>query len=143
MRSEDRYYRDASQLTRRNLARTLLVKRPAFKHEREVRLIFTPHDFHNFTNDLLRYPVEHNSLIDQIMLDPRMDKAEAGALKHRIRAAGFTGEIKRSLLYAPPPDLRIPLEPTNQTPDSRPSWRFAARRSTTRVVRHRVSTRSI
>jgi hypothetical protein len=98
-------------LTDRNLARTLLVKRPAFKHEREARLLFTPQDFHRFKSDLLRYPVKPNSLIDQVMLDPRMGKAEAAILKQKIRAAGFAGEIKRSLLYAPPPDLMIPLEP--------------------------------
>ncbi|HEY1205715.1 MAG: DUF2971 domain-containing protein [Bryobacteraceae bacterium] len=99
-------------LTHRTLARTLLVKRPAFKHEREVQLLFTPHDFHNFTRDLLPYPVEPNSLIDQVVLDPRMDNPKAAILKRKIRAAGFAGEIKRSLLYAPPPDLRIPWEPT-------------------------------
>jgi hypothetical protein len=100
-------------LTQRTLARTLLVKRPAFQHEREVRLLFTPHDFHNFTGDLLPYPVEPNSLIDQVVLDPRMDNAKAAILKQKITAAGFAGEVKRSLLYAPPPDLKIPWGPTS------------------------------
>jgi hypothetical protein len=104
---------DEGPLTHRNLARTLLVKRPAFKHEREVRLLFTPHDFHQFTCDFLRYPTDPNELIDQVMLDPRMDKAEAAILRQEITAAGFAGQIKRSLLYAPPPDLKIPWEPTS------------------------------
>lgn len=98
-------------LTHRNLARTLLVKRPAFRHEREVRLLFTPHDFHRFGDDRLRYPAEPNVLIDQVMIDPRMDATEAANLKRQILAAGFKGQVKRSLLYAPPPDLRIPWEP--------------------------------
>jgi hypothetical protein len=102
---------EKGQLTHRNLARTLLAKRLAFKHEREVRLLFTPHDFHNFTSDLVRYPVEPNNLIDQVMLDPRMDKTDAASLKRRIEEAGFAGEIKRSSLYDPPPDLEIPWQP--------------------------------
>jgi hypothetical protein len=96
-------------LTYRNMAGTLLVKRPAFKHEREVRLLFTPHDFDKFTDDCLRYPVNPNALIDQVMLDPRMDKADAAILKQKIKAARFAGDIKQSWLYAPPPDLKIPL----------------------------------
>jgi hypothetical protein len=95
-------------LTYKNLARTLLAKRPAFRHEREIRLLFTPHDFHNFTNCMVRYPVDPNNFVDQIMLDPRMDEADAAILKRKIAAAGFDGPIKRSLLYAPPPDLKIP-----------------------------------
>ena len=100
-------------LTHRNLARTLLVKRPAFRHEREVRLLFTPHDYDRFTCDHIRYPVDPNGLVTQVPLDPRMDKLAASALRERIVAGpGCRGEIKRSLLYAPPPDLRIPWEPT-------------------------------
>jgi hypothetical protein len=99
------------QLTHRNLARTLLVKRPAFTHEREVRLLFTPHDFDNFVGDLVRYPVDPGALIDQVMIDPRMDKTDAIVLKNKIRAAGFAGDIKQSQLYAAPPDLLVPWPP--------------------------------
>ena len=94
-------------LTHENLARTLLVKRPAFRHEREIRLLFTPHDFHNFKERIARYPADPNMLLDQIMLDPRMNEAKAAVLKRKIEDAGFSGSVKRSLLYAPPPDLQI------------------------------------
>ena len=100
-------------LTYKNLAATLLVKRPAFKHEREIRLLFTPHDFHNFTDPIVHYPVEPNDFVDQVTLDPRMDKADAAALTKKIADAGFHGPIRRSLLYAPPPDLMIPWEPNS------------------------------
>lgn len=99
-------------LTNENLARTLLVKRPAFRHEREIRLLFTPHDFHNFKERIVRYPADVNVLVDQIMLDPRMDEARAEVLKRKIQDAGFSGSVKRSLLYAPPPDLQVTWNPT-------------------------------
>lgn len=99
-------------LTNENLARTLLVKRPAFRHEREIRLLFTPHDFHHFKEPIVRYPADANVLVDQIMLDPRMDEARAEVLKRKIQDAGFSGSVKRSLLYAPPPDLQIPWSVT-------------------------------
>jgi len=102
---------DDGPLTHRNLAATLLVKRPAFSHEREVRLLFTPHDFHNFADPVICYPIEPHDMVDQVMLDPRLDKSEAKDLKVQIIAAGFQGAIKRSLLYAPPPDLLVPLTP--------------------------------
>ena len=43
-------------LSMRLFATTLLVKRPAFKHEREVRLIFTPHNKNNANKDMFAYP---------------------------------------------------------------------------------------
>src|SRR5262249_53864778 len=102
---------DDGPLTHRNLAATLLVKRPAFRHEREVRLLFAPHDFHNFANSEVCYPIDPHDMVDQVMLDPRLDKSEAKAMEAQIIAAGFRGTIKRSLLYAPPPDLLVPLTP--------------------------------
>ena len=91
-------------------AKTLLVKRPAFKHEREVRLICRPHDEGNVDSDLFSYPVDPQELIDQIMIDPRVAEDEAEALKRDIRSrTGFKGKILRSLLYAAPPSWTIPL----------------------------------
>jgi hypothetical protein len=44
------------------------------------------------------------------MIDPRLPKTEAKHLKSEIRArTGFQGEIKRSLLYAPPKGFLIKI----------------------------------
>ena len=44
------------------------------------------------------------------MIDPRMAEKEANLLKEKIKLkTGFTGKIKRSLLYALPPSWTIPL----------------------------------
>jgi len=62
--SENRLQAPAEQ------ARTLLVKRWAFRHEREVRLVLIrAHDLRD--EPLARYTVAPDTLIDELMLDPR------------------------------------------------------------------------
>ena len=83
---------------------SLLVKRKAFEHERELRLLyFELGEEAADQNELYNYPVDPHAMIDQMMLDPRLSGDEAESLKREIRSAtGFQGDIKRSLLYAPP-----------------------------------------
>lgn len=99
---------DANTPTKESLAKTLLVKRPAFRHEREVRLLFLPHNKSDGSQDMFSYFIDPNSLIDQIMIDPRLPQKDVSLLKAQIRdKTSFSGEIKRSLLYAPPPKFYI------------------------------------
>lgn len=88
-----------------DFARTLLVKRPAFQHEREVRLIYS--DIHkNNKKDIFSYSIDPHELIEQIMIDPRLTIDEAKNVKRNIRLkTAYIGTIKRSLLYAPPEDM--------------------------------------
>lgn len=91
------------------LAHTLLVKRKAFRHEREIRLLYA--DNRNApANDVFRYDIDPHALIDQIMIDPRLATDKAKALKEDvIQKTCFKGAIKRSLLYAPPKGLIFPV----------------------------------
>jgi hypothetical protein len=92
-------------------AQSLLVKRPAFRHEREVRLLFIPYDKNQEASEIFRYFVDPNKLIDQIMIDPRVSKKNADKLKQEIKVkTNYSGVIKRSLLYAPPPDFSIEMQ---------------------------------
>lgn len=87
-----------------NGAHTLLVKRPAFRHESEVRLLVNRQS--GFGGKLLKYEVDPHTLVDQLMLDPRLSPEEAAKAKTEIRSrTGYRGSIKRSLLYGPPPPL--------------------------------------
>lgn len=91
------------------LAETLLVKRKAFIHEKEVRLLYFEKS-NNSAGNLFRYSVDPHALIDQIMIDPRLPADKVANLKIEIRDnTGFTGAIKRSLLYAPPKDMIFPI----------------------------------
>jgi len=84
-------------------AQTLLVKRPAFRHEREVRLLVRRADE---KSDRLRCPIDPHDLLDQIMVDPRLEATKARSLQEQIRRrTDFQGSVLRSLLYAPSPPL--------------------------------------
>jgi hypothetical protein len=91
------------------LASTLLVKRKAFVHEREIRLLyFEKKD--SGARDLFPYTINPHGMIEQIMIDPRLPKQRAAALKREIRKkTGFAGPIVRSLLYAPPEEMTFPI----------------------------------
>ncbi|AUH64064.1 hypothetical protein [Paracoccus zhejiangensis] len=86
-----------------DLARPLLLKRNAFKHENEVRLLFfgKAEEYHD--KGLYRYDVDPHNMVTQIMADPNRDRAEWTKDKARLkRETGFAGEIKRSKMYDPP-----------------------------------------
>jgi len=97
-------------LDSRALAETLLVKRVAFRHEREVRLLYFEKD--KGQKDIYAYPVDPHTLIDQVMLDPRLSRSDAENKKAEIcKRTGFKGKILRSLLYAPPKNMIFPIGP--------------------------------
>ncbi len=92
-----------------SFARTLLLKRYAFKHESEVRLLHFGNAKDCDKYGLYRYEVDPHAMVTQIMADPNRDRANWLADKAAITAAtGFTGEIKRSKAYDPP-DWELPV----------------------------------
>jgi Protein of unknown function (DUF2971) len=95
-------------ITVENLFNSLLVKRTAFKHENEIRLLYCAIDEDENKSDKFSYKVEPQSLITQIMLDPRYDPEKAEELKKCIKCkTNFSGNIKRSLLYSFKNDMII------------------------------------
>jgi hypothetical protein len=99
------WFPGARKLTSKHSAQTLLVKRPAFKHEREVRLLYFQHNAQLTTGDLYWYSVDPHEFLQQIMIDPRISETAARELKEKIRKrTGYRGRILRSLLYALPPE---------------------------------------
>nr|WP_053000095.1 hypothetical protein [Sphingomonas sp. Y57] len=85
-------------------AEALLRKRHAFRHEKEVRLLFFGDAADRDAKGLYRYTVDPHDMITQIMADPNRDRGQWKADKTAIAAAtGFAGSIKRSKIYDPPP----------------------------------------
>ena len=86
------------------IAQSLLVKRNAYKHENEVRLIYIAPDPTKKSELVYKYDIDPLGLFDQAMVDGRVGQADFVTLKERI--ARWTGlpkyRIKRSLLYSPP-----------------------------------------
>lgn len=87
--------------TGRGQCESLLIKRPAFKHENEVRLLFFQPSNERSNEKHFVYhfdPIEH---FDQIFLDPRLEPSEAMSRTDQLLKLGFKCQIKRSNLYAP------------------------------------------
>lgn len=98
-------------LTAGAVARSLLVKRNAFEHENEVRLIYFEGDQIEHSNGVYKYDLDPHAVFDQVMIDPRMAYEDYAKFKDEItEKTGFAPEkIKRSLLYKPPEDFVIEI----------------------------------
>lgn len=83
------------------IAKSLLYKRHAFSHEREIRLIYFGQDG-TCEDDLFKFNFEPATVIDRILFDPRMHKEVKEAYKNHIKTLGYDFEIRRSTLYEPP-----------------------------------------
>lgn len=82
-------------------ARSLLFKRNAFKHEKEVRLIYL--DPHNRSDlSVYLYPCDPITLIDRITFDPRMSPRLFRIYRDHLRTIGYKGPVIQSGLYSPP-----------------------------------------
>jgi hypothetical protein len=80
----------------------LCIKREAFMHEAEIRILFQDIDPKKGTKDTLSYPLDANSIFDQLILDPRLTHAEAESLEGDLQHAGCCLPIRRSDLYDAP-----------------------------------------
>lgn len=90
------------------IAESLLYKRKEFRHEKEIRLIYSSSENEN-PNDVYQFDIEPMELLDRILFDPRMDKNLVEAYKLAIAAKGCNTEIKRSTLYDAPKGLKFKL----------------------------------
>jgi len=99
------------QMTFGNLFRSLLVKRKAFLHEKEIRLIHLDWGFDIPSDDIYKYEIDPHELITQVMIDPRISFEEYKDIKADIEAkTGYQGDIKRSLLYRLPETVTVEVE---------------------------------
>ncbi|HCG6387389.1 TPA: DUF2971 domain-containing protein [Vibrio parahaemolyticus] len=104
-------FSENGEITFGGLFRSLLIKRRAFRHENEVRLMFCDWSETAGLQNVFKYDIEPHELISQMMLDPRLTYEEAETLKAEIRKqTGYQGDIKRSLLYRLPKSLTIDVK---------------------------------
>jgi hypothetical protein len=87
--------------TGRGHAESLLFKRDAFSHEKEIRLIYTGAPSEGET-DLFSFAVDPHALFEEVVFDPRMDTALCEIYEKHLKSIGFPGKIKRSQLYEVP-----------------------------------------
>ena len=80
-------------------ASSLLIKRSSFQHENEFRLIVINPRHNSDKSPLFEYPLNWNSLVQKIVIDPRASKKLFDDVSLKIRSLGYSGEIKQSDLY--------------------------------------------
>jgi hypothetical protein len=81
-------------------ASTLLLKRIAFSHEKEIRIIYSsPREL---DLDIFEFPIDPHDLIDQIVFDPRINYNTYKKDKEKLRLWGYKKGIVRSNLYKIP-----------------------------------------
>lgn len=83
------------------IAKTLLIKRKAFSHEKEVRLIYIDQE-RRIQPNIFQYELNPCELIEQMVFDPRMNKYLYDLYKDSFRRMDFTGKIIQSGLYKAP-----------------------------------------
>jgi hypothetical protein len=89
--------------TARGHAQSLLLKRDAFDHEREVRLIYDANNGYDFANEnLYFFKIDPNHVIEEIILDPRLSEEHCNAVGAELRKGGYKGPVSQSSLYLPP-----------------------------------------
>ncbi len=92
------------------IAESLLYKRTEFAHEKEIRLIYSSlQNLAESDPDIHQVKVDPFELIDELVLDPRMDGRIADSCKASITAMGFLGSITQSALYRAPSGFSIAL----------------------------------
>jgi len=90
------------------IAESLLYKRTAFAHEREIRLIYTGDD-DACVSDVFQFDIDPKNLFSRLVFDPRMDENLRNAYKLAIKADGYDIRIMRSTLYDAPEGLKFNL----------------------------------
>ena len=90
------------------IAKSLLYKRTEFKHESEIRLIYSGDD-NLCKSEIFNFKIDSNQLFDRLLFDPRMDKGLRTAFELAITNKGCNVEIKRSTLYDAPKNFTFKI----------------------------------
>ena len=81
-----------------NRAKLMLLKRTAFSHEAEVRLIYVEHQL-GANKPLVRVQIDPNEVFDEITFDPRLVEFERLEREATIRSMNYGRAVNRSDLY--------------------------------------------
>ena len=95
--------------TNDRFAELLCIKREAFAHEDEIRLLYCDVEPKVGDGTVYQYRLDPNATLISVEIDPRLTQAEADVVAQRLRAAGLTIQATRSALYDAP-SFTIPLE---------------------------------
>ncbi|HMM59001.1 MAG TPA: DUF2971 domain-containing protein [Candidatus Rifleibacterium sp.] len=78
----------------------IFLKRKAFEHEKEVRLVFQLACNHKFYGQpRLEFDIDPNMLFSEVLLDPRLDADEVQKIELSLRNNGYRNGVSQSKLY--------------------------------------------
>jgi hypothetical protein len=80
-------------------AKTLLIKRPEFSHENEVRLLFHDAESGYGHNGVAIFPFNWDAILTEVALDPRLLESDFEVEKQKLASLGCTVPITQSELY--------------------------------------------
>jgi len=109
LEDEERMNYKVFDQTGRGQASTFFYKRVAFRHEKEIRIIYNALN-NSAENPFFKLGVNPNQLIDEIVFDPRMTNEDYIRHKRQVQDLGFQNSIVHSGLYKIN-NLRISLTP--------------------------------
>ena len=76
------------------------MKREAFSHENEIRLLYSIAGNHpDFGKEIIEFDVDVNEIFDELTVDPRVGDFEFEKVKLLAKSFGFEGDINKSDLY--------------------------------------------
>lgn len=94
--------------TNDGFAELLCIKREAFEHEREVRLLFNDNHPSLANNGVLPYHFDCKTLLRGVTLDPRLSKLSVTRRCNKLKRQGLITKSVQSQLYRVP-NFTIPL----------------------------------
>jgi hypothetical protein len=80
-------------------AKALLIKRDAFLHEAEARLIYVEHRDGHGDAPLFYVPFDPNSVFEEVILDPRLHPEDVRDRQAELISLGFSHPVNKSDLY--------------------------------------------
>ena len=78
-------------------ASSFFFKRVAFKHEKEIRLIYYSQG--NNTENTFKFDINPEEIFDEIVFDPRMNEVDFKVQKNKITEWGYNKVVIQSGLY--------------------------------------------
>lgn len=87
------------KVSERQMAEFLLLKRNAFEHENEVRLIYVE-TREISPPDWISCKIEPNEIFDGVKFDPRLSESEKKEREESARKLGYQGNFVTSRLYS-------------------------------------------
>ncbi|MGH1430678.1 MAG: DUF2971 domain-containing protein [Neptuniibacter sp.] len=86
------------------IAESLIYKRVEFKHEKEIRLLYTGESgqFHQFK-------INPFDLFDEIVFDPRINNHLFESYRDSLAGKGYEKSIRQSVMYQVPKGLRVSI----------------------------------